>query len=407
MKLPVPERDIIISSKHTDNELQARVREAPTRQLVSFRVEELEDLHRGLAYDANQTPDKKREKTIQRILRKIEEVLDDEDGDAFEMLSGFGNRLTLPSSDRAILGPGPGSATPDYPLSAASCPVLLTQSQRKLLCGMDTISLDIHKMLAVDSPEEREFKFNPRQAMVVSLALREAAELGNDDKSEQSYVEIIERVNDGLAEVLEETAELDAEQQYRQSQSSPAEFAFQLKITLEGSKPPIWRRVLVADCTLDVLHQIIQTAMGWTNSHLHMFEYGEDRFSDPRFELEEDDYDETQVWLGQLAADGCQKLKYWYDFGDDWWHTIKLEKLLRPKPTDKFPICVKGTGACPPEDCGGIWGYYDFLDAIRDPKHPRHEEFIEWAGEEFDPNRFDIEETNVALIGGPAYDLEP
>jgi hypothetical protein len=141
------------------------------------------------------------------------------------------------------------------------------------------------------------------------------------------------------------------------------------KITLEGSKPPIWRRVQVADCTLDVLHQIVQTAMGWTNSHLHMFEDGEDHFSDPRFELEAADYDETQVYLSQLVANGCQKLRYWYDFGDDWWHTIKIEKTLEPQPTDQFPKCMKGVGACPPEDCGGMWGYYEFLDAIRDPKH--------------------------------------
>ena len=147
-----------------------------------------------------------------------------------------------------------------------------------------------------------------------------------------------------MVEVIEESADLDAEERYWHSQASPAKLAFQLKISLDGSKPPIWRRVLVADCTLDVLHHIVQIAMGWTNSHLHMFEYGDDRFSDPRFELDDDDYDETQVWLSQLAASGCKKLRYWYDFGDDWWHTIKFEKLLDPKPTDKFPICVKGVG---------------------------------------------------------------
>lgn len=181
-----------------------------------------------------------------------------------------------------------------------------------------------------------------------------------------------------------------------------------MKITLEGSKPPIWRRVLVADCTLDVLHQIVQTAMGWTNSHLHMFEDGEDRFSDPRFEfdMDGDECDETQVLVSQLVANGCEKFRYWYDFGDDWWHTIKIEKIVEPKPSDKFPICIKGVGACPPEDCGGIWGYYDFLDAIRDPKHERHDEFVDWAGDDFNPDDFDIEETNAALAEGPVGGFE-
>ena len=118
------------------------------------------------------------------------------------------------------------------------------------------------------------------------------------------------------------------------------------------------------------------------------------------------DYDETQVYLSQLVANGCKKLRYWYDFGDDWWHTITIEKTLKPKPTDHFPTCLKGVGACPPEDCGGIWGYYEFLEAIRDPKHERHDELVEWAGDDFDPNDFDVEETNEALALGPVDEFD-
>ncbi len=103
------------------------------------------------------------------------------------------------------------------------------------------------------------------------------------------------------------------------------------------------------------------------------------------------------MYLGQLVADGCKKLRYSYDFGDDWLHTVAVEKTYTPKPGDHLPLCVKGVGACPPEDCGGIWGYYEFLDAIRDPKHKRREEFIEWAGDDFDPAYFDRDEVNIAL----------
>jgi hypothetical protein len=407
LRLPVPERDIIITSRHVaDAGLQERVRNATPRQPVTFNVEELEDLHRGLAFDAGQTLDSKQRKTINKVLRKIEEFFEQDLDESELWEEGWDDEASVPRSPQEIFANifgGPSSDSPDMP---PDCRVVLTAGQRETLRAMDTVSLDVHKMLAVQSQDVLEFDFSPRQIMVISLAIKEAIELCRDEKSAQPYQEIAQQVSEALFATIEEAAARDAELRYRQSQGSQAKLAFQLKITLEGSKPPIWRRVLVGDCTLDVLHQIVQTAMGWTNSHLHRFEYGEDRFSDPTFELDEADYDETQVYLSQLVADGCQKLRYWYDFGDGWWHTIKIEKPLSPKPSDEFPKCIKGAGACPPEDIGGIWGYYEFLAAIRDPKHERHDEFVEWAGEDFDPNAFNIEETNKALMSGPADVLD-
>jgi hypothetical protein len=407
LKLPVPERDVIVTCAHAvENGLRQRVQKTPAREVVSFTIEELEDLHRGLAYDANQTLDKKRAKTIQKVLRKIEEVLAiDEDGlENGPFVGELDDELPagVPQSAQQVFddvfgGPrvGAGAMQP--------CPLTLTPTQRKTLLGMDTITIDLHKMLSIAPPTETEFSLSPRQFMVLSLAIKEAIATSLDEKSAQPYIEIGESLSNRLFEALDEEADLDVQRRYQQSQSGPAKFAFQLKVTLEGSKPPIWRRIQIADCTLDVLHHLIQAAMGWTNSHLHMFQYGEDRFSDPRFELDtgDDDYDETQVFVGQLAADGRRKLRYWYDFGDDWWHTITFEKMWEPKPTEKFPVCVKGVGACPPEDCGGIWGYYDMLGAIRDPKHERHAEIVEWIGADFEPNTFDINEANKTLAAGP------
>jgi hypothetical protein len=130
---------------------------------------------------------------------------------------------------------------------------------------------------------------------------------------------------------------------------------------------------------------------------MHQFDWDGICFTHPEAELDGDVYDETQAYLSQLVADGCRKLRYWYDFGDDWWHTIEIEKSIEPKPTDHFPVCLKGVGACPPEDCGGVWGYYEFLAAIRDPKHERHDEFVEWAGDDFDPECFDLDAVNLVL----------
>ncbi|HET91351.1 MAG TPA: plasmid pRiA4b ORF-3 family protein [Chloroflexi bacterium] len=173
---------------------------------------------------------------------------------------------------------------------------------------------------------------------------------------------------------------------------------YQIKITLKGSKPPIWRRVLVhSDVTLEKLHYIIQDAMGWTNSHLHQFivggtYYGE---SHPDYGLD-DMIDERRMRLEEIASEG-DKFIYEYDFGDSWEHVVLVEKVLEPETGQRYPVCIKGKRACPPEDVGGVWGYEEFLETIRDPDHPDHEEYLEWVGDDFDPEAFDLEETNDLL----------
>jgi hypothetical protein len=173
---------------------------------------------------------------------------------------------------------------------------------------------------------------------------------------------------------------------------------YQLKVTLEGCKPPVWRNILVpGNITLQKLHQIIQIVMGWTDSHLHQFEKNGVYFGEPS---PDDDFvqeDERKVQLNELLAKPKDWIRYEYDFGDSWEHRIILEKVLEPSPELKVPICLDGKNACPPEDCGGVWGYAGMLEAITNPKHPEHEEFLDWLGEEFDPQAFDLEEVNEVL----------
>jgi hypothetical protein len=175
---------------------------------------------------------------------------------------------------------------------------------------------------------------------------------------------------------------------------------YQLKITLRGSKPPIWRRVQVrSDINLATLHRIIQEAMGWTDSHLHQFRVGETYYGVP----DQDDFgfseteDEKTAKLNQLLSRPKAKFIYEYDFGDSWEHEVLLEKILPPDPAVHYPVCIAGKRACPPEDCGGVWGYENFLEAIQNPDHPEHEEFVEWIGGSFDPEAFDIADVNRAL----------
>jgi hypothetical protein len=175
---------------------------------------------------------------------------------------------------------------------------------------------------------------------------------------------------------------------------------YQIKVTLEESKPPIWRRLLVrSDITLAGLHRIIQAAFGWGDYHLHQFIVGEIYFGEPHPDY--DDYlemhDERKITLHRIAQREGFKFRYEYDFGDSWLHQVLVEKILPQEPGRDYPVCVKGRRACPPEDVGGIWGYYHFLEAIQDPEHEEHSEYLEWIGGEFDPEAFDLDEVNQAL----------
>jgi hypothetical protein len=180
-----------------------------------------------------------------------------------------------------------------------------------------------------------------------------------------------------------------------------------LKVTLTGIRPPIWRRIQVASTiNLRRLHDVIQEAMGWTQSHLYLFQVGDVEFGEP------DPGD--LLPLRSARATSLQKIApaagaaflYEYDFGDDWRHRIDVEKVLPPEPGVTYPRCIAGRRACPPEDVGGIWGYAEFLEAIRDPRHPEHETMTEWIGGTFDPAAFDLQAINeqLAHLGPSPWD---
>lgn len=175
----------------------------------------------------------------------------------------------------------------------------------------------------------------------------------------------------------------------------------QVKISLLGvSKPPVWRRLLVpADIRLDRLHGVIQAAMGWEGYHMHAFSDGSREYGRPDRELEH--RDERKVTLSSLLERAGDRIRYTYDFGDGWEHEIVLEKALAAEPGVRYPVCTAGKGACPPEDCGGVWGYEDLRGALVDPSHEQHQEMLEWLGlqtaTEFDSARFDADEVNRAL----------
>jgi len=149
--------------------------------------------------------------------------------------------------------------------------------------------------------------------------------------------------------------------------------------------------------TLPELHEVIQIVMGWTDSHLHEFVVGKVSYGVPDPEFPSGPRNEARVRINQLLDKEKQKLMYLYDFGDGWEHVVELEKIISGDKASSKPRCITGKRACPPEDCGGIYGYYDFLEAIKDPGHPEHDNMIEWWGGDFEPEFFDIDEVNEIL----------
>ncbi len=155
---------------------------------------------------------------------------------------------------------------------------------------------------------------------------------------------------------------------------------YQLKITLQHIHPPIWRRVQTNDCSLSELHDIIQICMGWEDAHAHAFVIDGEECANLDLGGEAE-WDSRFVRLSDLVEQGHTLFFYDYDFGDDWRHIIDIEKTLHGKGGVHYPRCVEGKRACPPEDCGGPYGYPYFLDSLQDPENDEHQEVLEWIGD--------------------------
>jgi hypothetical protein len=183
---------------------------------------------------------------------------------------------------------------------------------------------------------------------------------------------------------------------------SEPESVYQLKVTLDEIRPLIWRRIQVrGDISLFKLHKILQEVMGWQDYHLHRFEIEGESYSVISREadmLGDDFIDEKKVRLNRVIPGEKFKFAYEYDFGDSWYHTILVEKIFQPKEELKAPICLKGKRSAPQEDCGGTGGYTHVLRAFRNPKHPDHEDIMNWLEEGYDPEHFNVDEVNERLM---------
>jgi hypothetical protein len=279
--------------------------------------------------------------------------------------------------------------------SQQSFPVTLTRAQRKVVAE---IAPEFADRLKLDERNSRTIAFTQAELKAIQKKAGHAIPNARTGMVRNS----LRHVTDLTAQALERSRGLGA--------IPASERVYQFRITLLESQPPIWRRIQVKDCTLDKLHEHIQTAMGWTNSHLNHFRIGQQYYGDPLLMQEnfkEFGYeDSTTTKLSDILPRSGKRfrLEYEYDFGDSWWHEVLFERCVRAERGKRYPVCVEGARACPPEDVGGVWGYPDFVAAIQDPDNEDHERLLEWAGGEFDPEAFDpVQATRMMQRGLPDW----
>jgi len=177
----------------------------------------------------------------------------------------------------------------------------------------------------------------------------------------------------------------------------PGQAAFRLRIQLMDVDPVIWRRILVpGSIRMSKFADVLLAAMGWSNSHLHAFTVGNQRYGMNYDEFPEGEVDEKTVTVLQALRE-ARRITFEYDFGDSWDHEVVIEELTKSPVGLTFAVCIDGANACPPDDVGGTWGYAEFLRAMADPAHSQHATYLEWLGGYFDPAEFDLAEANARL----------
>ncbi len=270
-------------------------------------------------------------------------------------------------------------------------PLRLTQQQRESMIHATRIKGKVKERLQQVGEGTQVVGFTLKELDHLNDELGQAA-LYAPGPDKKRLVAVLHKVTDLLSEehagVFEGVVPMT-----RKTAPKTGDLIYQFKVMLLDIKPAIWRRVQVPDCTLADLHEYIQAAFGWWNYHLHQFDIDGERYGTPApddmdFGLEM--IDETGVTLSSLIPKSGRKSRwvYEYDFGDGWRHEVLFEGFVSVDPKAKYPQCVEGARACPPEDCGGPWGYADYLAAIADRQHERHEELLGWRGP-FDPEAFD------------------
>ena len=278
--------------------------------------------------------------------------------------------------------------------STVSVSILLTHAQRIVTAEFLPKLAD---RLKLDEKNSRTISFTSEELKKIQQTAETARHRSDNGMKRHSLGHVV----DAITKALKDAEGIG---------SIPAtERLYQFKITLLEITPSIWRRIQVRNCTLDKLHERIQTAMGWTNSHLNQLVIDGERYGDPQLIDEpSDDYycvDSTVTQISDILPKSGERFqfKYEYDFGDGWHHEILFEGCLPTSKGTRYPVCIEGERACPPEDVGGVGGYAEYLQILVDVTDDRHEEMLRWRGK-FDPEKFDaVKATKLMQRGLPNW----
>lgn len=393
LKLTASERKLVLADiTCLDRKYEQVIRDTPSGEPVMMTLDDLDEFGGYVAAAANHC-DNKQQKKLDAVFEKIQSVMNSyTDDEPPQTLKIEDARKAKAIHDQAvqIAEFAAQSLMAAEQLRIKTKPLenfWLAPAQREVLLLIPGLSKTIRNKLAKEKPLS--------VAEVASMTMALAEDLPDSEPQKQVALLLVARhLMDRLQEGIMPKAESSTRKTPQRTTPKNTNRLYQFKITLLASSPPIWRRVQVQDCTLHKLHEHIQTAMGWTNSHLYQFEIKGKRYGDP--ELLDDGFedfeceDSTTTMLSEIlpGAGKSFAFKYEYDFGDGWEHEVLYEGSPPLEKGKKYPLCLEGERACPPEDIGGVWGYSDFLEAIADPRHEQHDEFVEWAGE-FDPAAFD------------------
>jgi hypothetical protein len=396
LKLAAAERKLVLEGLTClDQEIEQIVRETPSGEPVEMTLDDLDDFGGYVAAEANHCKDKSKAKKLDAVFEKIQCLLDKftdeeppktvkiEDARKEKLISDQAAQIAQFATQALVAAEQLGIK------KKALDKFWLAPAQREVLSLVPGVTKAVKKKLATEKAT-----FSIAEVAGMTLALAEDLPDG-DARKQVAVMYLAKHLMDHLQSGITATATPKLTKKRKGKSEVATDSVFQFKLTLLDSNPPIWRRIQVQDCTLDKLHEYIQTAMGWTNSHLHQFEIKGQRYGD--LELLDDGFedfdceDSTTTMVSDILPKTGKRFafKYEYDFGDSWEHEVMFEGSPPVDPEGKYPQCLEGERACPPEDCGGVWGYVEFLEAIRNPKHEEHESMMEWIGGRFDPEDFD------------------
>jgi hypothetical protein len=407
LNLTAAERKLVLDGVTLlDDEFEQIIRETPTGKPVMVTLDDLDDFGGYIAAEANHCEDKKKEKKLDAIFEKIQQLLGtytDEEPPQILKIEDARKKRVISDQAVPIAEQAAKALVAAEQLGIKKKPLekfWLAPAQRDVLILIPGVTNAIKNKLTSDGAA---FSI----AEVASMAMALAEDLPDGDARKQvAVMHLAKHLMDHLQTGIARNAEPLTTRMAKRTGKSATDQLYQFKITLLDITPPIWRRIQVQDSTLDKLHEHIQTAMGWTNSHLHQFEIKGERYGDP--ELLDDDFgdsecvDSTTTMVSKIVSKTSKRLafKYEYDFGDGWDHEVLFEGCPPVDPKAKYPLCLEGERACPPEDVGGVWGYQEFLVAIADPKHKEHENLLRWCGGKFSPGEFDPARATRAMKKG-------